>query len=191
MNPDDPRARRTRARLREAALTLAADADPGTLGVAAIARTAGVNRATVYAHYRDADELLTDAMEDALSQAARAAAVCPLDAPPDRAPAPIRDLFEHVAANAALYRKMLGPQGSPRFAARMRERMIEELTPRLTRDEGAPDPTEPPADLHAAYLAGALTGVIAHWTASASPTSAEEAANMAWMLMAGGIPSAD
>ncbi|WP_017594998.1 TetR/AcrR family transcriptional regulator [Nocardiopsis potens] len=185
MNPDDPRAQRTRARLREAALTLAADADPGTLGVAAIARTAGVNRATVYAHYRDADELLTDAMEDALSQAARAAAVCPLDAPPDRAPAPIRDLFEHVAANAALYRKMLGPQGSPRFAARMRERMTEELTTRFTRGERPSGPTDTPADLHAAYLAGALTGLIAHWTANTPALPAGRAADTAWRLVVG------
>src|SRR5690606_39965574 len=99
MNPDDPRARRTRARLREAALSLAAGAAPGTLGVAAIARAAGVNRATVYAHYRDVDELLTDAMEDALSQAARAAAVCPLGAPPDRPPPPLRDLLDRLAAH--------------------------------------------------------------------------------------------
>ncbi|MFC7742476.1 TetR-like C-terminal domain-containing protein [Nocardiopsis composta] len=121
-------------------------------------------------------------MEDALSQAARAAAVCPLDAPPDRAPAPLRELFEHVAANAALYRTMLGSQGSPRFAARMRERMTEELAPRLT-------PTaHTPADLHAAYLSGALTGLIAHWTASDPLLPAGQAADAAWRLVAERAP---
>ncbi|WP_378788457.1 TetR/AcrR family transcriptional regulator [Nonomuraea fastidiosa] len=131
MNPDDPRARRTRARLKEAVRHLAAQQEPATITMSALAKRAEVNRATIYLHYPDLDALVTDAMEDTVAAVARAAALCPLDAPRDRAPEPLAELFAYVAANATLYARMLGPQGSARFSARMRERLTAELAGRF------------------------------------------------------------
>ncbi|GAB2925454.1 TetR/AcrR family transcriptional regulator [Nonomuraea sp. NPDC052634] len=182
MNPDDPRARRTRARLKEAVRHLAAQQEPATITMSALAKRAEVNRATIYLHYPDLDALVTDAMEDTVAAVARAAALCPLDAPRDRAPEPLAELFAYVAANATLYARMLGPQGSARFSARMRERLTAELAGRFAGGHRPPGWDDVPADVHAAYLAGALAGVIAHWVAGGCPGGAEEAALAFWKL---------
>lgn len=163
-------------------LELAADHDLNDITMAAVARRASVNRATIYAHYRDQDELVTDAMEEAVAQVARAAGLCPLDAPPDRAPEQLVDLFEHVAVNATLYRRMLGPQGSARFAARMRSRLAEELEARFAAGNRPSGYGDVPPDLHACYLAGALVGVIAGWIARPDGPSVAELAGATWRL---------
>ncbi|QRN80797.1 MAG: TetR family transcriptional regulator, partial [Nocardiopsis sp. BM-2018] len=121
MNPDDPRVQRTRDRLRAALLFLAAERELGSVTMAAVARQAGINRATAYQHYADLDALVADAMDGALSHVARCAALCPLDQPRDRAPEPLVDLFTHVAANAVLYQRMLSAQGSARFSNLLRQ----------------------------------------------------------------------
>ncbi|WP_433356263.1 TetR/AcrR family transcriptional regulator [Microtetraspora malaysiensis] len=182
MNPDDPRAQRTRARLRAAILDLAADKELGAITMAEVARCAGVNRATVYLHFPDVDALVTDAMEDTIAQIARAAALCPRDAPPDRAPEPLIDLFEHVAARATLYGRMLGAQGSALFATRMRERLTAELASRFVAGSRPGGFDDVPADMHATYLAGALTGVIAHWVTGDRPAPAPEVTLAFWRL---------
>ncbi|MFI6924710.1 TetR/AcrR family transcriptional regulator [Nonomuraea spiralis] len=169
MNPDDPRARRTRARLKAAVLELAARQELGSITMSALAQHAEVNRATVYLHYSDVEALVTDAMEDAVAAVARAAALCPLDAPRDRPPAPLAELFDHVAANATLYERMLGGQGSARFAARMRERLTVELAGRFAAGSRPSGFEDVPADVHAAYLAGALIGVITHCVCDGRP----------------------
>jgi AcrR family transcriptional regulator len=181
MPADDPRARRTRASLRAAALALAGEGEPATLTLSAVAQRAGVNRATVYLHYPDLDALFADAMEDAVATVAGAAALCPLDAPRGGAPAPLVDLFEHVCAHADLYRRMLGPQGSARFATRLREALTEALVERFSA--GARPPADGiPLPVHAAYLAGALAGVIAHCAADGT-RSAASTATATWHLL--------
>lgn len=182
MNRDDPRARRTRASLRAAVLDLAGERDPAALTLSAVAARAQVHRATVYLHYPDLDALLTDAMEDAVAELARAAALCPLDAPRDAAPAQLVALFEHVAARARPYARMLGTHGSPRFAVRMREALADALRDRFASGSRPDGYDDVPADVHAAYLAGALAGVIAHWLAD--PDSPADAALATWRLIA-------
>ncbi|WP_069813651.1 TetR/AcrR family transcriptional regulator [Streptomyces sp. TP-A0874] len=182
MNPDDPRAQRSRSRLRAAILELAAVREPATITMSEIAKLAGVNRATVYQHFPDVDALVTDAMEEAVAQLAQAAARCPADAPRDEVPQPLSKLFRHVAESAGLYRRMLGPQGSPLFAARMRERLTLELADTLRARRRPPGFDEVPPAVHAAYLAGALTGVIAHWVADDPPACADETALAFWRL---------
>jgi AcrR family transcriptional regulator len=163
VNPDDPRVQRTRDRLRTALLSLAAQSEPGAVTVSTVARRAGVNRATVYQHYADLDALIADAMESAVAHVARCAALCPLDAPRDRAPEPLVDLFGHVADSAVLYRRMLSDHGSARFTNRLRGRLAEELAARFEEGARPPGFDGVPVRTHAAYLAGALVGVIADW----------------------------
>lgn len=182
MNPDDPRARRTRAALRAAVLDLAVSGDLGAVTISAVTKRAGVNRATFYLHYPDIDALAADAMEEAVAEVARAAALCPLDAPRDRAPEPLVTLFRHVGENAGLYACMLGAQGSPRFCARLRERLTAELEARFAAGSRPGGHDDVPADLHAAYLAGALTGVIAHWVTGPRALPADDAALAFWRL---------
>lgn len=147
-----------------------------------VAKYAGVNRATVYQHFPSVDALVTDAMEDTVAQVARAAALCPRDAPPGQAPGPLVELFRHVAGSATLYRRMLSARGSALFAARMRERLTAELTQSFRSESRPLCFDDVPAEVHAAYLAGALSGVIAQWVASDHPAAAEEIALWFWRL---------
>ncbi|PDP89215.1 TetR family transcriptional regulator [Glycomyces fuscus] len=173
MNPDDPRVQRTRDRLRTALLSLTAESESGSVTVSTVARRAGVNRATVYQHYADLDALITDAMESAVAHVARCAALCPLDAPRDRAPEPLVDLFGHVADSAVLYRRMLSDHGSARFTNRLRGRLAEELAARFEEGARPPGFDGVPVRTHAAYLAGALVGVIADWVGVRAGGAAE------------------
>ncbi|WP_017585361.1 TetR/AcrR family transcriptional regulator [Nocardiopsis ganjiahuensis] len=181
MNPDDPRVQRTRDRLRAALLSLAARHDLGSVTMAAVARQAGINRATVYQHYADLDALVADAMDGAVTHVARCAALCPLDQPRDRAPEPLVDLFTHVADNAVLYRRMLSGQGSARFSNLLRQRLTEALAERFTAGARPSGFDDVPVTTHAAYLAGALVGVVA--VACAEPEPPAEHARDAWRLL--------
>lgn len=160
MNPDDPRAQRTRDRLRAALRSLATEHELRSLTIAAVAREAGVNRATVYQHYGDLDALVADTMESAAAHVARCADHCPLDLPDERPPEPLVDLFDHVAEHAVLYRRMLSEQGSARFAHMLRDRLTEVLAARFAQGARPPGFDDVPERLHAAYLAGALVGVV-------------------------------
>lgn len=112
MQAHDPRARPSRTRLRKAILELAATKEIGAITMSEIARQAGVNRATVYQHFPDVNALVTNAMADAVAHVARAAALCPLDAPRDEAPPPLHALFRRVSDSRPLYRRMLATRGT-------------------------------------------------------------------------------
>jgi hypothetical protein len=94
------------------------------------------------------------------------------------------ELFEHVSTRATLYARMLGPQGSARFAVRLRDALTGALLRRF--HDGAQPPTagDVPLPLHAAYLAGALMGVITHCAAAREHTSPADAAAATWHLLA-------
>ena len=182
MNLDDPRSRRTRAGLRSAALALVAERDPSSITLTQVASRAGINRATVYLHYQDLDTLLTDAMDEAVTAVARAAELCPLDAPMDQPPVPLVELFTHVAEHAAVYARMLGPGGSARFAVRMRMALADALQARFARGLRPSGFAAVPVDVHTAVLAGALTGVIAHWATEGAHSPADRALHT-WRLL--------
>ncbi|MBB4939305.1 MULTISPECIES: TetR/AcrR family transcriptional regulator [Streptosporangium] len=182
MTEDDPRVRRTRTRLRTAVLELAAERDPDSITVAEIAQRAEVNRATVYVHYRDRDDLVLDAMEAAIGELAAEAARCPYrEAGP--VPASLVALFEHVGARAPLYRRMLGPYGSARFCARLREALVAELRGPFAAGSRPPGHDGVPPEVHAHYLAGALVGVVTCWLEEHPPRPAGEIAAFTWSLI--------
>ncbi|MFD8599235.1 TetR/AcrR family transcriptional regulator [Kitasatospora sp. NPDC059646] len=182
MNLDDPRVQRTRARLRDAFLELAAEQDLDAITVSAVAKRAGINRATVYQHYPDADALVVDAMDGEVAEVARAVRLCPADAPPGSTPGALVGLFEHIAARAAVHRRVLGDQGSAGFAGRMREQVTAALTERFREGARPAGFDDVPADLHAAYLAGALLGVVTHWITAEHPAPPADVAAAFWRL---------
>ncbi|MFK0156898.1 TetR/AcrR family transcriptional regulator [Streptomyces sp. NPDC090499] len=175
----DPRVLRTRALLRTAALELASERDADTITMADIAERATVNRATVYQHYKDRDELLLAAMESEITALARAAACCPLAYPPDRMPTELVELFRHVESNDRLYRQMLGPNGTARFVNHLRDLLADEVTAQLDA-AGARSGDAPPNDLRAHYVAGAFVGLIIRWLTRPDRLSAEAVAAAAW-----------
>jgi AcrR family transcriptional regulator len=167
-----PRARRTRQQLRAALLELARHADLDDIAVGQIAAAADVNRATFYLHYRDKDELLVDAIEALLADTAAAAAAAPTAELVDPAVTPghTHDFFAALDAHAALYRRLLGPHGSTRVVAHMRDRLhaavrheleVRTAEPTGIAPEGTDPDTAPGLDTVAAFIAGAIVGVAA------------------------------
>jgi hypothetical protein len=77
---------------------------------------------------------------------------------------------------------MLGPQGSARFAVRLREALAEALLQRFRGGARPPAAADVPLPVHAAYLAGALAGVIAHCAADGT-RPATGTATATWRLL--------
>lgn len=193
----DPRARRTRQQLRAALLELARHADLDDIAVGQIAAAADVNRATFYLHYRDKDELLVDAIEALLADTAAAAAAAPTAELVDPAVTPghTHDFFAALDAHAALYRRLLGPHGSTRVVAHMRDRLHaavrHELEVRTAEPTGiAPEGTDPDPGLDtvAAFIAGAIVGVAAHWLEQTPRPPVDEVAAATWALAVAAVP---
>ncbi|MFI6506436.1 TetR/AcrR family transcriptional regulator [Streptosporangium sp. NPDC050855] len=182
MPADDPRIRRTRARLRSAVLELAGARDPDSITVAEIAQLAGVNRATVYVHYRDRDDLVLDAMETAVAELAADAARCPYREP-GPVPASLIALFEHIGERAGLYRRMLGPYGSARFRARLHEALAAGLGDPFAAGSRPPGHDDVPPEIHAHHVAGALVGIATYWLGEHPPRPAADIAAAAWSLV--------
>ncbi|MFF9814526.1 TetR/AcrR family transcriptional regulator [Streptomyces sp. NPDC014006] len=197
----DPRARKTRAQLRDAVLALSAERDLDTVTMADIAERAEVNRATVYLHYKDRDDLLLDATDSTMSgivdavRACRPAAAAGLGtSEQDPVPGHLRNLFAHVDRHRPLYARMLGEDGSSRFSVRLQRRLAQAWFEQLTADAGAETGPGAHADLlvRAHYVSGGLVALIAHWAQGEfdAPGQDEEAAvdqlsQLAWALIRG------
>lgn len=69
--PEDARVERTRSRLADAVLALAAERDITTASVSELTRRAGVNRSTFYAHAQTPMELLTRVLSGELDEVRR------------------------------------------------------------------------------------------------------------------------
>ncbi|WP_157876994.1 TetR/AcrR family transcriptional regulator, partial [Streptomyces graminilatus] len=107
--PEDPRAARTRAKLREALLAECAEHPLAEIGVAALVRRAGVGRATFYVHYPDLEALAVDACADVVREAVDALHAWRGRPDPMVAPAALVEFFVALTPHAALYRALLSP----------------------------------------------------------------------------------
>ena len=73
VNPQDPRTRRTRMLLQQSLGEMLTERSLASVTVADIARRAGVNRATFYAHFQDKDALLESALREKCRRVLQAA----------------------------------------------------------------------------------------------------------------------
>ncbi|MFE6974808.1 TetR/AcrR family transcriptional regulator [Streptomyces sp. NPDC057682] len=177
----DPRVQRTRALLRAAVLELATEREPESITIARVAERATINRATVYQHYRDRDELLLDAMDNELAGLVGLVARCPLVVLPHAVPPAFVDILDHVDAHAVLYRRMLGPCGSARFINRLHQLVAEQVTLQLV-EAGVGPSDSPVVGMRAHCATGAFMGLVTHWLHDA-PVHPEGAADDAWQAL--------
>lgn len=178
----DPRVARTRVLLQTAALELAAERDLDKITIAHVAERATINRATVYQHYRDRDELFLEAMEGELTALTAVVARCPLTTMPDEMPQAMVGVFQHVEANLVLYQRMLGPCGSARFIDRLHRLVAEAAVQQLT-ETGTRTPDNPEVQMQADCSAGAFIGLLRHWLLGPEVQPAERAAATAWRAL--------
>jgi AcrR family transcriptional regulator len=166
--PTDLRIRRTHHFLQEAMIELITEKGFDAITVGDIAERAMINRATFYRHYQDKYDLVAKIFEEAANRLVEDMKPHHKDIGPAEKVELWNPLFEHVAEHARLYRAMLGKNGSPWFAARMREHIIKlilENEKRWKQSMQQIDPTMP-QELPAIQLSHVLIGTIVWWLES-------------------------
>lgn len=176
---EDLRVRRTRKLLMQALIDLTIEKGFSALTVQDIADRAMINRATFYRHYLDKYDLLdkymtevyelTAAQESLLSSKTK-------DVDGADAPSGMVSMFEHVRQHADFYRAMLGAQGDPGFAQRIRQYSELRLRSLLPDKAAKSKPNSPPLDLCLNYLSHAGVGVISWWLTEGQSYSPEQVA---------------
>ena len=180
--PEDLRVRRTRKLLQNALIELTIEKGFSAVTVRDIAQRAMVNRATFYRHYQDKYDLLDRYMDDLYAM---------LDTPdepptqvdiPEKPPAGLVRMLEHVQAHADFYRVMLGKRGDPGFAQRIRgyieKRMRASLSAMVPQDQL----NKASFDLCMKYISSAGLGSIEWWLENDLPYSPRQMATLAVQL---------
>ncbi|MFG3059726.1 TetR/AcrR family transcriptional regulator [Streptomyces sp. NPDC048231] len=173
----DPRAARTRTRLREALLLECSERPLEKVGVAAVVRRAGVGRATFYLHYADLEALAVDACADVVREAVDALHAYSGRPDPVHAPPALHAFFAGLAPHRALCRALLAPGGGgPLGRVLHRDLRARSLTER--ERAGAVD-----APLVASAVAAAFTGVLADWLHGLIEATPDRIADHSWQLL--------
>ncbi|MEU2243706.1 TetR/AcrR family transcriptional regulator [Streptomyces sp. NPDC018338] len=173
----DPRAARTRAKLRRALLDECAERPLAEVTTAALVRRAGVGRATFYVHYADLEALAVDACADVVRDAVDALHAWRGVPDPAAPPPALVAFFEGLAPHARLYRALLSPGGGGPLGQvlhqDLRARSLAERT--LV---GAPEP-----ELIASAVAAAFAGVLADWLHGLVEGAPARVAGQVWLLL--------
>lgn len=186
MPAGDPRAARTRARLRQALLDACAESPWEKLAVAAVARRAGVGRATFYLHYSDLQALAVDACAEVVREAVDALHAWRGTPDPRTPPPPLVTFLTGLAPHAELYRRLLRPGGGGPLGELLHRRLRERGRAERAL-AGAPAP-----ELLASALAAVFAGVLADWLHGLVEDTPEGIATGIWRLLAAlHLPPAD
>lgn len=194
----DLRIRRTHRFLQEAMIELINEKGFEAITVGDIAERAMINRATFYRHYQDKYDLVARIFEE--TAASLVAHMKPFHKDADqmdleRPPEIWVQVFEHVAEQSQLYRAMLGKNGSPWFAARMREYIVklilenEQRWKPSTSSRQQVNPSMPEA-LPVMQLSHVLIGTIVWWLESEKRYTARQIATWFWRFAFSGYFSA-
>ena len=170
----DLRIRRTQKFLQEAMIELITEKGFGAITVGDIAERAMINRATFYRHYQDKYDLVAKIFEETANELVENMQPVHKDTghmETENPPEIWIQVFEHVAEHDRLYRAMLGKNGSPWFAARMREHTIKLMLEQERRWKHQVEPGQPidpamPQELPVMQLSHVLIGTIVWWLES-------------------------
>jgi AcrR family transcriptional regulator len=160
----DPRAVRTRERLRAAFDAAVQDQSPSQMSVAALTRTAGVSRTSFYEHYGSPEDLALDALDDLF------ATVRDLDigyragsevSPAEASRRAMTALVAFVEARRATYARLLGPGATATVHAEVVAAYVEHATAALAAAPRRPAEADPVVT--ARFLAGGVLTVLGSW----------------------------
>ncbi len=174
---DDPRTLRTRARLRAALLAACEEQPLDQVSLSAVARRAGVGRATLYLHYDGLHALAVDACADVVRHGVDALHAWTGRPSPDHPPAPLVDFLTDVAHRGEVYRALLAPGGGGPLGALLHRELRERSRAERVR-AGAPQP-----ELAAAATAALFTGLLADWLHGQVTLPPSDFAGQVWRLL--------
>lgn len=181
---NDPRAERTRHRLRSALVAACAERPLGQVSVSEIVRLARVGRATFYLHYDDLHSLALDACAEIVREAVDALHAWdgPLD--PASPPAALDALFVSVRERETLYRALLRPGGGGPLGELLHEELrARSLAERGRRRPGGTAHEQAGDELAACAVASAFTGLLADWVHGRVPAGPAELSAHVWRLL--------
>lgn len=174
---EDPRAARTRAKLRQALLEECSSRPLAEVSVAALVRRAKVGRATFYVHYTDLEALAVDACADVVREAVDALHAWRGTPDPVTPPPALLDFFDRLTPHAALYRELLRPGGGGPLGRTLHEDLRNRSRTERTL-AGAPEP-----DLIASAVAATFAGVLADWLHGLIEATPAGIAQRVWLLL--------
>ncbi|GGO84135.1 TetR/AcrR family transcriptional regulator [Wenjunlia tyrosinilytica] len=175
----DPRAARTRGRLRQALLAACEEQPLEDVSVLEVVRRAGVGRATFYLHYEDLHGLAVDACAELVRTAVDALHAWEALPDPASPPSALNELLESARERAALYRSLLRPGGGGPLG----ELLHRELMERSLAERGRRLPGGNADEVAASAVAAAFTGVLADWLHERIPGSPAELSGRVWRLL--------
>lgn len=162
-NPDDPRARRTRALLLNA-YESEIEAGRAVVSVATLVRAAGVSRSSFYSHFSGVDELglaamraLLEGLEIPADSVSTGGECDPLCSNPS---ASLLDLFTHLADHRALFVALMADEGGSTPAGAEFRILLTGHIADAIRDSAIP--TGVSVDAVATYLVGGLVALMCH-----------------------------
>ena len=184
---NDLRVKRTHKLILDALIELTVQKGFSAVTVSDITKYAGINRATFYRHYEDKFDLLNKYAQDVYEL---------LDTPLEEKPQKSSEtnvyqmhlrlvkIFEHVRDNAKFYRVMLGENGDPVFAEKIRKyiqkRILRSLPVDLQKDEMS-------IDLYVSYSSSASLGAVLWWLEHDMPYTSEEMTKILNQLESGNL----
>lgn len=181
---EDLRVKRTHKLLEEALIELTVQKGFSAVAVSDITKYAGVNRATFYRHYEDKFDLLNQYAQRVYKLLEAPAEDRPLETSSvntRQTQSGLITIFEHIHANAKFYRVMLGKNGDPLFAEKIRqyvqERIWRSLPPAQQRNDEY-------VDLYLSYSSSASVGAVLWWLDHDMPYTPEQMATICYEISA-------
>lgn len=171
----DPRAVRTREKLLAAFHEAVRTQDPARMTVAALARTAGVNRTSFYTHFASPEDLAVHALSELFDLVGNADIVLRARGSLTGAEASRRaltDIVVFVAQRRASYVNLLGPGAAPTVKKAVTDAYVRRAVEALERNENRPPGVDPVVTAH--FLAGGGLGVLGSWLAEDRPRRSPE-----------------
>jgi AcrR family transcriptional regulator len=184
---NDLRVKRTHKLILDALIELTVQKGFSAVTVSDITKYAGINRATFYRHYEDKFDLLNKYAQNVYEMLDT-----PLEAKPQKSSetnahqmhSRLVKIFEHVRDNAKFYRVMLGKNGDPVFAEKIRQyiqkRIVRSLPVDLQKDEMS-------IDLYVSYSSSASLGAVLWWLEHDMPYTSEEMTKILHQLESGNL----
>ncbi len=174
-----------------ALVELATHRDLDEISIGEVAAAAGVNRATFYLHYSDKEGLLLDAISEVTDEVSLGAAAASVDelVDADHAPRHTLAFFAELDRHAALYRRVLGPAGSPAVVAHLRNGIQRAITEEMHHRSADRIVDDRSTSRVGAFVAGGVIAAAITWLEDDDRPPADEEAAAVWRtVLASSMP---
>jgi len=175
----------TRRQLIDAAVELVLEKGYQAVTIFDITERADLGRGTFYIHFKDKEDVLWSAIQDGMKDTENQAHSQFKNGLPDQIEFyGYLNIFRHADRNRALYRVMLGEQGSAVLTGRVQAHLIEEYKRDITvLPGGIYREFLVPEEILVQAVSGAVIQLVRWWIETPNAYSAEEMAGMTYQAL--------